>query len=185
MPLDFAKAASEAFAFLEGTGFSLVEASPSVVRYCKGELEANVFRDSQSYEVGFQIGYGSDKYSTSEIIRLMDKRLGDEYRDYSAADRASLSYALTRLAGLIKTYGQREISGDGSVFAALKQQRKAWSEDYALEVLAGQILPRAEEAFRKGDYAEAARLYRRIESRLSASERKKLAIAQERSGTRH
>ncbi|WP_291870101.1 hypothetical protein [Bradyrhizobium sp.] len=181
MRLDFAEAASNAFAFLSDAGFTLASTSPAVVRYRKGELEAEVFRDPQSYEVGFQIGYGSEKYSTSEIIRLADQRLGDEYRDHTAKNRAELLDALARLADLIKIYAQDEISGNRFVFKALMHRRKAWAENYACEVLASQIRPKAEEAFRNGDYATAASLYGKIESQLSPSEAKKMALAQERS----
>ena len=48
MQLDFAEAASEAFAFLLDAGFVPVEATPRIVRYRKGELEADVLRDDQS-----------------------------------------------------------------------------------------------------------------------------------------
>lgn len=181
MQLDFAEAASDAFAFLREAGFDTVEASPQIVRYRKGTLEAEVFRDPQSYEVGFQIGYGDEKYSTSELIRLVDKPLADQYRDHSGKDEAELSHALVRLADLIKIYGRDEISGNQFVFATLKQQRKTWSESYALEVLADQIRPKAEEAFRNKHYAEAANLYKRIEAKLSASEIKKMILAQRRS----
>lgn len=185
MQLDLIKATSQAFAFLSDVGFTQVEAPPQIVRYRKGELEAVVYRDPSSYEVGFEIGYGAQKYSIGEVIRLVDRPLGEEYRDPSVTDQAALSPALLRLAGLVKTYAQRAIAGDQSVFGALEQQRKAMSEDYALEVLARQTRPKAEEAFRKQDYAEAARLYESIESKLSASETKKLAMAQARSGIRH
>jgi hypothetical protein len=52
--------------------------------------------------------------------------------------------------------------------------------EYALDVLVNQLRPKAEEAFRRGDYRNAAELYERIRSRLTAAELKKLAIATER-----
>ena len=183
MQIDFPRVVTDAFSFLTDAGFAHVEpdASSSIVRFRKGDLEAVVFRDSQSYEIGFQIGFGSEKYSTSEIIRLADQNIGNEYRDYTAKDNMELSHALTRLAGLIKIYGKAEISGDRLVFSALRKQRQSWSENYALEVLASQMRPKAEEAFRKGDYVNAVNFYKKFEKQLTNVEIRKLAMAQERS----
>lgn len=181
MQSTFAEAVLAAFAFLKREGFEQTEASATVVQYRKGRLKAEVYWDLRSYEIGFRIGSGSEEYSTSELIRLIDKRAGDEYRDYSAKDHTELGRALERLAALVEQYGKSEMSGDQSVFAELKRQREKWSEDYALEVLAGQVRPEANDAFRKGDYKTAVRLYSKIKPHLSAAETKKMIIAQERS----
>ena len=45
---------------------------------------------------------------------------------------------------------------------------------------AKQIRPRAESAFRRGDYAKAAELYGLMRERLSPAEAKKLAFAEGR-----
>jgi hypothetical protein len=42
------------------------------------------------------------------------------------------------------------------------------------------LRPRADEAFRRGNYQEAAELYERIRPRLTPAELKKLAVARER-----
>ena len=55
-------------------------------------------------------------------------------------------------------------------------------EAYALDVLAEQIRPNADAAFRSGDYRRAAELYEKIRPRLSAEEIKKLALAKARAG---
>jgi hypothetical protein len=128
MTLDFPGAVSDAFSFLNDAGFTQAEASPRIVRYRNGELEAVVSRDLRFWGVSFDIGYGSEKYSIAEVIGLMDRRLADEYRDYAAGNQAALSRGLARLADLIRVYGQGALSGDQSVFMALKQQRRAFAQ---------------------------------------------------------
>ncbi len=80
----------------------------------------------------------------------------------------------------MKRYGTAALRGDPQFFSTLKEQRKLWSEEYALDVLADQLRPQADEAFRRGNYSTAADLYARIRSRLSPAEVKKLALAEER-----
>jgi hypothetical protein len=47
----------------------------------------------------------------------------------------------------------------------------------ALDSKTYQIRPKAEAAFRRGDYKEAVKLFSSIEAALSSTERKKLEIA--------
>lgn len=178
--LNFADAVSRSFAFLTDLGFSQVESSPTFVRYRKGGVEADVYHGRQSYELGFEIGRDEVKYSMSELIRAADPETARQYRNFIATTQGALTEGLARLQGLIKRYGQRALQADPAFFVALGNQRKAWAEGYALEVLEGQLRPKADEAFRRGNYREAAELYERIQSRLTPTELKKLAIARER-----
>ena len=50
-----------------------------------------------------------------------------------------------------------------------------------LDSKAYQIRPKAEAAFRRGDYKEAVKLYSSIEAALSSIERKKLELAKNKS----
>lgn len=178
--LNFADAVTRRFAFLTDLGFLQAEASPTIVRYRKGDVEADVYHGRQSYELGFEIGHGGAKYSMSELIRTADPETATQYRNFVATTQNALFEGLTRLEGLAKQYCQRALQGDPEFFIALESQRKSWAEGYALEVLERQLRPRADEAFRRGNYREAAELYERIRSRLTPAELKKLAIARER-----
>ena len=51
-----------------------------------------------------------------------------------------------------------------------------------MDVLAEQLRPKADAAFRSGDYHQAAELYQKIRPRLSDSGLKKLALAKKRCG---
>ena len=81
----------------------------------------------------------------------------------------------------MKHYGTAALRGDPLFFSELEKKRKVWADDYWLDGLARQLRPKAEEAFRRGDYTAAVDLYDRIRTRLSPAEIKKLAIAKERS----
>jgi hypothetical protein len=140
-----------------------------------------VYHGRQSYELGFEIGRVGVKYSISELIRATDPETARQYHSFAATTQSALTEGLAQLEGLVKRYGRRALQGDAEFFVALDNQRKSWADRYALEVLEGQLRPRADEAFRRGNYREAAELYERIRSRLTPAELKKLVIARARS----
>jgi hypothetical protein len=83
-------------------------------------------------------------------------------------------------AKVSKRYCRSALDGDPQLFSILESEQKSWSEEYALDVLADQLRPQADEAFRQRNYAKSAELYTRIRDRLSPAEIKKLSIAAER-----
>lgn len=180
--LNFADAVSKHFAFLGGLGFSELESLPTLVRYGRGDLEVAIYHGRQSFEIGFEITRSGTRYSVEELIRIDNPEVAAQYRNYQTTTPHGIAEGLAQLEGLVKQYGGRALSGDPEFFAALDQQRKSWAEGYALDVLAGQLRPKAEAAFRSGDYRRAADFYERIRPRLSAAELKKLALAKERAG---
>jgi hypothetical protein len=177
---DFVGAVARTFEFLTRLGFSQAETSPTLVRYRKDDIQAKVYYGRQSYELGFEIGHKGNEYSISELIRATDPETARQYRNPIATSQKALTEGLARLEELTRIYGLRGLQGDPEFFVALDRQRKSWAEAYALEVLESQLRPKADEAFRRGDYGEAVKLYERIRSRLSPADLKKLAIAKER-----
>jgi hypothetical protein len=180
--LNFANAVSEGFSFLVAQGFAVVESLPTLVRYRKGELEARVYHGRQSFEVGFEIVRDGERYSISELIRAADPQEAERYRNNAATTPDGVTDALARLKELTERYAERALRGDPEFFETLEKLRQAWMEGYSLDVLAGQLRPKADAAFRSGDYHQAAEFYERIRPRLSATELKKLALAKERAG---
>lgn len=178
--LNFADAVGKTFAFLDDYGFSNSESLPTLVRYRKGNLEVSVYHGRQSYEVGFEITAGGNRYSMSELIRASDPAAARQYRSIAATTADGIEDALVRLAELTRHYAQRALQGDRDFFSLLEEERKFWLERYALEVLAGELRPKAEAAFRHGDYEEASALYEQIRPCLSATQLKKLEIAKRR-----
>ncbi|MCW5610640.1 MAG: hypothetical protein KIS83_08170 [Rubrivivax sp.] len=179
--LHFARKVRGAFLFLEEMGFTVVEATSTLVRYRKDDIEVDVYHGRQSYEVGAGVTAFGVRYSMSEIIRTADAAAAQIYRSPVATTPEGIADGLEELSSLMKGYGGVALKGDRQFFSKLAKQREQWSEDYALDVMAGQLRPRAEEAFRRGNYAMAAELYARIKGRLSPAEAKKLAVARSRS----
>lgn len=179
--LYFIENARYAFAFLGEFGFSEVEASPTIVRYKKDDTEIDVYHGRQSYEIGLGITSFGTRYAISEIIRHTNSEAAKDYRYAAATTPEEVATGLKELSLLLKRYGRSALSGDPQLFSSLESERELWSKEYALDVLAEQLRPQADEAFRKKDYPKAAELYSRIRGRLSAVELKKLSIAEERS----
>ena len=179
--LQFPATVTRVFAFLQDYGFQLIESLPTLVRYRCGELEARVFHGRHSYELGFEIGYEDDMFSTGALIRTSDPHVAEQYRRSVVRTPHALLARLHELADFVRRYGERALHGDPAFFALLRQQRKEWTKKYAFEVLCRQVRPKAEAAFREGRYREAAELYREIRAGLTPAEIKKLAIAEKRS----
>ena len=95
--------------------------------------------------------------------------------------REGLRSGVEKLAELMRRHGERALQGDSGFFADIVVQGRSWAEGYSLDVLASQIRPKAEAAFREGRYREAAELYGRIAARLSVVEKAKLGVARKRS----
>jgi hypothetical protein len=178
--LQFAQKVRGAFLFLADEGFTEVEALPTLVRYRKGDVEVDVYHGRQSYEVGGGVSASGARYAMSEIVRASDPDAAKNYRNAVATTPEGVAAGLEELSALMQRYGAAALRGDSQFFSMLKRHRKQWSEEYALDVLAGQLRPQAEEAFRRGDYSKAAELYGRFRERLSPAEANKLALSEKR-----
>ena len=180
--LNFENEARKAFAFLGDLGFSEIEALPTLVRYCqrKGSVEVDVYHGRKSYEIGVGINAFGTRYAISEIIRHIDPEAEKHFRYPATTTPEGVVVGLDELSSLMKRYCRSALDGDSQLFSILESERKSWSEEYALDVLADQLRPQADEAFRQRNYAKSAELYSRIRDRLSPAEIKKLSIAEER-----
>jgi hypothetical protein len=179
--LHFVRKAQEFFLFLIDEGFTEVEASPTLVRYRKGDVEVDVYHGRKSYEIGGGVTISGTRYAMSEIMRARDPVAAKAYRNTLATTPERVVVGLEELSALMQRYSSVALCGDSLFFSALEKQRIRWAEEYALDVLADQLRPQAEDAFRRGDYSKAAELYDRIRGRLSPAEAKKLTLAEERS----
>lgn len=178
--LNFVKEARKAFAFLGDLGFSEIETAPTLMRYRKDGVEVDVYHGRQSYEIGAGVTAFGTRYAISEIIRHIEPEFAKRYRYAAATNSEGVIAGLEELSTLMKRYGRLALDGDPELFSILECERKSWSEAYALDVLADQLRPKADEAFRQRDYAKAAEIYSRIRERLSPAEVRKLSIAEER-----
>jgi hypothetical protein len=178
---DFERKVRGTFMFLEDLGFVVVEALATLVRYRKEDVEVDVYHGRKSYEIDVGVTGLGTRYAMSEIIGATDPEAAKRYRVFAATSSGGVAKGLEVLSELMKQYGTAVLQGDPQFFMVLAKQREQWSQDYALDILADQLRPQADEAFRRGDYARAAELYNRIRGRLSPAETKKLALAEGRS----
>lgn len=167
----------EKFSFLECLGFSVIESLPTVVRYKNREIEVDVYHGRQSYEIGAGITVFGMRYTISEIVKVSNPDFVDTFRYATTSTPEGINKALEELSLLMRQFGEPVLKGDTKFITALSKQRKQWSDDYALEVLAEQLRPQASEAFRQKDYSTAVDLYSRIRDVLSTAELKKLNFA--------
>lgn len=179
--LNFSHLALQRFAFMADHGYRVAGTELTIVRFQKDDLVAAVYHGRSSYEVGFEIGRGDEQFSLSGLIRAVDADAAARYRNPVATTPSALAEALELVAELVERYGQQALAGDAGFFQELRHKRRTWTEEYALDVLADQVRPRAEAAFREGRYREAAELYERMSARLTPAEQKKLSAARKRS----
>ncbi|WP_345541039.1 hypothetical protein [Variovorax defluvii] len=179
--LHFVRKVREAFAFLTDEGFVEIDALPTLVRFHKSGIEVDVYHGRQSYELGAGVTFSGTRYAMSEIVRATDPEAAKGYRNAVATTPEGVAAGLEALSSLMERYGSAALKGHAGFFSMLEAQRRQWLEEYTLDVLASQLRPKADDAFRRGDYSAAAALYGRIRDRLSPAETKKLALAEGRS----
>lgn len=178
--INFEEKVRKAFAFLEDLGFSEVEALPTIVRYRMGGVEVDVYHGRQSYEIGADVAVLGTRYTIWEIIYAIAPETAQQFHYTMATTPEGVDIAISELSSLMKRYGREALAGDTQFFSTLEEQRKTLSKEYAIDVLAEQLRPQADEAFRQRDYSTAFKLYSRIREKLSPAEIKKLKLAEER-----
>jgi hypothetical protein len=182
--LRFAETATNLFSFLQQSGFAELEVLPTLVRYGNGSVEVHVYHGHRSFEIGVEIEFRGTSYALSEVIRSRDPAIAEALRNPIASTEEGVLMGLRTMSSLLQTYGAPAYSGSSLFFEGLERQRESWFENYADDTLASQVRPKAEEAFRRGDYSRAAALYGRIRSRLTPAELKKLSLAEKRRSDR-
>lgn len=181
--LGFSGAAEAAFHFLSNYGFRLHSSDVTILRYVSERVFLNVYHGRSSYELGVEVGLlqardGSNRgYPLGAFVGLTDSEAAASLRYFMATTPEEMRVGLERLAAQVKQYVQRALVGDETVFGELRQQQEERSKKYAAEVLADQVRPKAEEAFRARDYERVAELLSRIEDQLTPVERRKLEYA--------
>lgn len=179
--LNFADIAKGKFAFLRDLGFAVIESSPTIVRFRKGDIQVDVYQEPYSYEMGLGVTWMDVRYELQDFIVAIDPEAIKEYYVPIASTKEGVAEGLTRLSELARRYCGQALQGELNFFVEVAEKNKSRTQEYWLERRARQLRPEAEEAFRLGRYRQAAELYKQIESVLSPSERKRLAIAEERS----
>lgn len=175
----------EKFDFLVKSGYSIAIQDPTLITFTRRNILVDVYHGRRSEEIGIGLTVDDERFSLSELIRLNDEKLAEVFRNPLARDEAEIRQGVSKVAELLLNFGCKALEGDGAFLSALTTQRQARSLSYELDVLADQTRPLAEQAFRVGEYAEAAKLYARMSERLTRAEKAKLRLAKARSATRH
>jgi hypothetical protein len=181
----FSSAVCQRFRFLDALGYQQTELADSYVRYERGSIAVEIYHGRQSYELGVNLVRNGVSYSLEEMLELHRSYGGNAtFEPFAATDQHGIEIGVDRLAAMLQSCIQLVHTGDTGdthVYRELDQRRAAVSKNLALDVLAEQLRPKAELAFRAKDYRRAAEFYDQIRERLSLSELRKLEIAKARS----
>lgn len=178
--LGFREEVRKKFSFLLELGFVEVVALETMLRFKKGEVEIAVYHGRKSFEIGLEIiGFGIEA-SLSEVLIAAGAENAKSFYRPTATNFSQLVSGLDMLSSLLLKYGRPIFLGDRAYFSKLEGLILQLSEEYALDVLAKQIKPQADLAFRNKDYEKAVDLYGRIRKRLGPVEEKKLEFALKR-----
>lgn len=179
--LHFDRHVKKAFQFLSDFGFVELECLPSLVRYKNQKVIVEIYHGRNSYEVGFEIIADGYRYPLSVILKHENFSNADDYRLAAVTTEKGVAKAVTDLSCLVNQYAKLALYGDNAYYTSLAKLQQNLADDYALDVLVRQLRPKAAEAFKRADYNLAVELYSKIRERLTATELKKLSVAEERS----
>lgn len=174
------------FSYLSSYGFQCVKEEPTFVRYESETTFLNIYHGRSSFEIAAEFGWlkhDSQLYNIYELMRLSDPEEAERYRkrrNYIAIRPETVVTGVKRLSSVIKRYSSPFLNNDSTISAKLAKQQKEIINRFADEILSSQVRPKAEEAFRRKNYAEVVKLYESIESQLSMVERKKLEYCRKR-----
>ena len=181
--LRFADEVKARFAFLEAKGFRCTHADSTLVRFESVELAINIFHGQYSYEISLQIenSKGSDSYSFSEILRVINNERAEQYRDYATHTVLGVAEGVRQLAELFRQCMDAGILSDKGLFFRLKLQRESWIRNYGLETQLELACKRSESAWAEKDFAEVVRVLTPLQEHLSPCHLKKLQYAKRHS----
>lgn len=179
--LRFADEVTDRFAFLDGQGFRRVHAEDTLVRFESRRLTISIYHGRQSYEIGLEVespASPDDRYSFSELLRLVDQERAQRYRSFAAHNVQGVSDGVRQLAENFRKCLASGILDDNRLFSRLKQQREALNRDYAKDVELQQARRKADDAWRQKDYSLVVKNLKPLRDSLSPSEVAKLEFAE-------
>ncbi len=169
------------FAFLEARGFNCVSTDVTLVRFESPELGVNIFHGRQSYEIGLELESlvsKTEKYSFSELLRLVDQERAECYRSFAATNAEGVAEGVRQLADSVQQCIAAGLLGDTELFSRLKRQRHDLTKKLSLDVQLQHARQKTEAAWHTKDYATIVRIMKPLRAYLSASEVAKLEFAE-------
>jgi hypothetical protein len=183
--LRFPEEVTDRFSFLETLGFRCVRSEATFVRFESSRAGVNVYHGRRSFELGLEMESASsptDAYSFSEILRLVDREQGEQYRNYATHTAQGVAEGVGKLAELFQRCIAVGILNDKQLFSRLKLQRGELARNYALETQLEQARRKSEAAWRTKDYAAVVEALKPLRAALTATEVGKLEFAEKQCG---
>ncbi len=181
--LRFSDEVKARFAFIETLGFRCVRSEATLVRFESTKLAVTVYHENLSYEISSAIEsvHGSDAYSFSEVLCLVNGERIEQYRDYAAHTVEGVAEGVRRLAELFRKCVDAGILNDRELFPRLKLQRSEWAKNYTLEIQLKQARNKSESAWAEKDFGKVVQALSPLQEHLDPSELKKLEYAKKHS----
>lgn len=165
-------------------GYRCVDSSPDRVRFESSSTFIELgFDGNRSFELGLLVGMVASRdvpFTIDEILRFHNAPEAASLSLVQVTTREALARWVAKLSAALRAYGSELIDGDEVRFAALARQRQKEVQDYAIERDLQAARAEAELAWQKSDYASVIRVLKPLRSALTASELKKLEIAEQR-----
>ena len=165
-------------------GYRCVASSSSQVRFESPSTFIEIrFDGGRSFELGLLVGkvtWEDEPFTIGEILRLCGAPEAVRFSLVQVTNRDALARWVAKLSEVLRVYGDELIGGDEVRFAALARQRHEDVKGYALERALEAARTEVEVAWRNGDYATVVRALKPLGSFLTASEIKKMKIAERR-----
>jgi hypothetical protein len=176
--LRFAQEVKGRFSFLKTLGFRCVSSEATFVRFESARASINVYHGRQSFEIGLEIASPPDTFSFSEILRLVDRKQGAQYRNFVTHTAQGIAEGVGKLEELFQRCVAAGILDDKQLFTRLKAQREGLARNYALETQLVQARRNSVAAWREKDYAGVVKALKPLRAALTAAEIGKLEFAE-------
>jgi len=183
--MHFPDMAKQAFSFLQGAGFRLVESNPARVHYETAQAFVTIEWDARSGELNVftgpqpRKGEERDAFSLTDLLAMKGVNVPGRQIPFQVAEESKLRPFLDILAEETQVHAQSALAGDRMFFRRLKAFRSAQAQTYMRDMEVRRIRTEADEAWRKRQLDKLVALYTSIEDKLSASERAKLVYAKQ------
>src|SRR5262249_31169890 len=142
-----------------------------------------VHHDRRSYEISVDFrrnAWPSESYSLADMLDAMGAPARGERSFFQASEPVRVVDCVSTIARLLTAYGRAILAGDAAAFDRLEETRRKRDTEHTRTIVADPIRQRADEAWKRHDYATVRDLYQSIEDALTAVEKERLRYARKR-----
>jgi hypothetical protein len=152
-----------------------------IVRFESSKVFVSIARCPSRLDWGVDMGLLTqppDEENGFSVVDLAARNPPDDRRTWTAMwPDTLLPKALAERAQILKEYGASALTGDASVFEGLSRERTERVQEYWAKQRAADAVGKADDEFRRKNWAEVVRLLAPVGASLSPAERKKLDYA--------